>query len=128
MAQGDTTLPEAFQRIEEKQDSHNHHFFGNISAWLITDIAGLRVNPALNDPKELLIAPHFVAQLNSAECWHETVVGRADVAWKRVNDTVILTLAVPDGAYGEIKLSDGWHFENGTTECALASGEYIISR
>lgn len=128
MANGDTALPEDFLRVGERQDSHNHHFFGNISAWLITDITGLRVNPALNDPAELLIAPHFIAQLDNAECWHETTVGRASVAWKREGDAIRLTLAVPEGAHGTVKLSDGWHFADGASECTLAAGEYVLTR
>ena len=128
MANGDTALPEDFLRVGERQNSHNHHFFGNISAWLITDITGLRVNPALNDPAELLIAPHFIAQLDNAECWHETTVGRTSVAWKREGDAIRLTLAVPEDAHGTVKLSDGWHFADGASECTLAAGEYVLTR
>ena len=40
----------------------------------------ITLSKILNDPAELLIAPHFIAQLDNAECWHETTVGRASVA------------------------------------------------
>ena len=76
----------------------------------------------------MLIAPHFIAQLDNAECWHETTVGRASVAWKREGDAIRLTLAVPEGAHGTVKLSDGWRFADGASECTLAAGEYVLTR
>ena len=47
---------------------------------------------------------------------------------RREGEGVRLSLEVPEGAYGRVRLSDGWRFEDGGSERGLASGEYLLAR
>ena len=126
MAEGETTLPESFKPRGAEQDSHNHHFFGSIVGFLMKCLCGINVNPRLRDPAEVLIAPRFVLKLSRAEGWYDTVAGQVSVVWQREGEGMRLSLEVPEGAYGRVRLSDGWHFEDGGSERGLTSGEYML--
>ena len=128
MAEGETTLPESFKPRGAEQDSHNHHFFGSIVGFLMKCLCGINVNPRLRDPAEVLIAPRFVLKLSRAGGWYDTVAGRVSVIWQREGEGMRLSLEVPEGAYGRVRLSDGWRFEDGGSERGLASGEYLLAR
>lgn len=63
---GYTTLGEAFWERHENSlfrkdggrlDSMNHHFWGDISALFYKYILGLQINPNMNDPNHIVIAP-----------------------------------------------------------------------
>ena len=43
--------------------SLNHHFWGDIAAWYITYIAGIRVNEQFFDPSRVDISPYFIPSL-----------------------------------------------------------------
>ena len=89
-------------------------------------LCGINVNPRLRDPAEVLIAPRFVLKLSRAEGWYDTVAGQVSVVWQREGEGMRLSLEVPEGAYGRVRLSDGWHFEDGGSERGLTSGEYML--
>ena len=126
MAEGATSLWESFEPHGDEPNSHNHHFWGDVSAWMIENLAGIQVNPCLSDPNELLICPRIIDALDHAEGYTEIPAGRVASAWRREEDAVVLTLTVPQGARGRITTERGWQFENGVRSVALASGEYRL--
>lgn len=106
--------------------SHNHHFFGDFSAWFIKNLAGIIPNPNVTDPNEILISPAFVGSLNSAEGHYTAPAGKVSVGWKRENDSIVMNVTVPDGVTGKISLRHGAKFDNGTSNSPLRSGTYVI--
>lgn len=65
IARGATALWEDFVRPEGKQNSKNHHFFGDISAWFIRYIAGLKPNPSTCNADEVEVLRALLQRLNT---------------------------------------------------------------
>ncbi len=101
VARGETTLVEDFNGPDQRINSRNHHFLGDISAWFIDSICGIRVNPGLKQALdrgdsavyrvipdgacEVDIAPHLPECLNTAEAYHETQGGTVKVRlWREM--------------------------------------------
>ena len=126
---GLTALPEDFLREEDRPNSLNHHMFGDISAWFIEYIGGIRVNPFLADPSEVEISPVFIEKLDSAEASYETVGGKVSVKWHRTSLGIALDISADSGVHGRIRLPDGYAFadEHGSLE-ELHSGNFEIIR
>ena len=106
--------------------SHNHHFFGDISAWFIKNLAGIIPNPNLTDPNHIIISPAFVDSLSYADGWYKAPAGKISVRWERKNDKVELSITVPDKISGVIKLRHGAKFEDNTDKKIIQSGKFII--
>ena len=99
VARGDTTLAEDFNSSSQRINSRNHHFLGDISAWFIDSVCGIRINPGLDcklrryggagyraipdGSCEVDIVPHIPECLNSAEAYHETPGGTVRVRLQR---------------------------------------------
>ena len=58
---GATTLRENF--LPDNVASMNHHFWGDVSAWFIKCVAGIRPNPSKHNVNELKIAPSFIEKM-----------------------------------------------------------------
>jgi len=97
VARGATSLWEDFQPDGGPIASRNHHFWGDISAWFIKNIAGINYNPTGRNHKEVKIAPSYISDLSYAEGFHITPYGKIYVKWERVAGEVALTVDVPDG-------------------------------
>lgn len=126
IAEGATSLWESFAPHGDNPASHNHHFWGDISAWMIECLAGIQINPCLSDPDELLICPRIIPALSHAEGYTQIPAGRVSSAWRRDADGVVLTLEVPAGARGRIVAERGWQFENGLRSLPVSAGEYRL--
>ena len=107
--------------------SHNHHFFGDISAWFIKNLAGIVPNPDVTDANNILISPAFVGSLSYAEGWYTAPAGRIDVRWERKGGKIELDVNVPDGVNGKIRLRHGAKLSNGNSEIEIQSGKFTIS-
>lgn len=124
---GLTSLPEDFKRKDEFPCSLNHHMFGDISAWFIEYLGGIRVNPYLRDSSEVMIYPVFVKKLNNAVAFYKTTGGAVSVKWERVYGGIKLTVDAAQNVHGIIKLPEGFAFENnGGCVKKLESGTYNI--
>lgn len=107
--------------------SMNHHFWGDIAAWYITYIAGIRINEKLDDVYRVDISPYFVKQLKNAEARHEMSYGTILSSWQRLSENkILLYVRLPEGAHGELKLHDGWKCE-GTVQLR-GSKKMILTR
>ena len=103
---GATSLWESF--YPEHLDSLNHHFWGDVSAWFIKAVAGIRINPKCDDTSNLEIRPSFIEGLTSAQAWHASVNGKVSSEWRKDGDTVTVKVSIPQGSYGTLFLPDGW--------------------
>ena len=128
IARGATALWEDFVRPEGKQNSKNHHFFGDISAWFIRYIAGLKPNPSTCNADEVEISPCFVTALEHAEAHFDAPKGRMEVCWKRESDKIVLSVVLPEGVFGVIRLPEGYYFADGEADCLAVSGDYVVTK
>lgn len=112
--QGMTSLPEDFTtpKLDEYVSSLNHHFWGDISNWFISKVAGLRVNPMGDDPSYVNIVPDFIPCLDHASAHYYTVKGKISVSWKRDGDSILLTVEKPEEVKGRVILNNGWYCHN----------------
>ncbi len=129
---GLTCMPEDFQDLkrEKRPNSLDHHFFGDITNWFITKVAGIVVNPYKRDCKEINIKPDFIASLDFAQAHYDTVCGRVSIIWERKGGEITLTVDAPDMADGKIILPAGYVFSGdydrnyAMAVCPLQSGKY----
>lgn len=84
--------------------SENHHFYGDILNLFISDYAGLRINPNMNNCNEVLIKPSFASVLDWAEASYNTKCGTVSTKWERTENGYIVSVTVPEGVTGNICL------------------------
>lgn len=128
IARGQTTLCEFFDPEGGKIDSLNHHFWGDVSAWFYRYLAGMDINPTARDINHVNIAPVFVKGVEQVDAAHNLPAGQLSVKIDRDDNCGTISVTCPDSVHGEIRLPDGWKFENGETSLPLASGCYKICR
>ena len=128
LKRGATTLWEGFHEEGGYVDSLNHHFWGDISHWFISALAGIRVNPNSDDVTYFEVKPNFVEKLQNASAWHNAPSGKISVSWERTDEnTVELAVEVSKDMHGKIVLPHGWSFADGTCSKALESGYFKLS-
>ncbi len=93
--EGVTALPENFLTYDEFYPlSLNHHFLGDVSRWLMTRLAGLKVV----DCKTVEIDPQVVEGINYAEAYYDLPLGRVSVRWDRLeNGEINVEYTAPEG-------------------------------
>ncbi len=124
LTQGATTLWEAFD--QEIIRSRNHHFWGDISSWFVQHLAGICYNPAVNDHKHVVFAPHFASVLEDATAYFDSNYGRIEAGWQRTGDKILYTVTLPEDCHGVIRLPKGYTFENGESICQAQNGDYVV--
>lgn len=108
---GATTLWERFYKKGVHIDSLNHHFWGDISHWFISALAGIRVNPNVDDITYFEIKPSFAGKLRNAAARHNTPNGEISVSWERTEEnTVVLKIESAEALHGIIILPEGYVF------------------
>jgi alpha-L-rhamnosidase len=123
VTQGATTLWEQFMTDYTTPSSLNHHFWGDVSGWYITRVAGIQVNPFGEDHLECDVAPAFIDALKWAESWHECAAGIINVKWERGDGGITLSLSYPEGAHGRIRLPHGCVFDDGQNVRGIKPGK-----
>lgn len=113
---GETSMPESWHQEDPSQyqsnaDSHNHHFWGDISHWFMRHVAGINVNPFENDADFVLVQPRFVSSLDYAESDYETPKGKIQVRWERKDGGIFLTVRCTGETHCRIRLEPGYVFE-----------------
>lgn len=126
MRRGATSLWENFHPIGADPSSHNHHFWGDVSAWMFEYPAGIRINPNADDANCVNIQPRFINALDHVAAHHIAPTGKIEVEWKRSGDEILLALSIPESCHGRILLERGWQFADGHHALPAKSGEYRI--
>ena len=121
---GATTLWEKFKL--DHCSSVNHHFWGDISAWFISHIAGIKLNPTGHNVNEVVINPDFIAALDNASAYHTAPAGKISVSWKRDGDGIVFEVTVPDAVNATAVLKGGYAFDDGSFTRTVTSGTYKI--
>ena len=97
--------------------SFNHYALGAVADFMHRVVAGLA--PLSPGYERILFAPQPGGALTSAEASHETPFGLASSSWVRDGDQLTLTVRVPVGATGVIRLADG--------EREVGSGSHTVT-
>ncbi len=127
LEKGATTLWEVFWE-NDRVASKNHHFWGDISSWFMCHLAGIRYNPWGNDLPAVDIMPAFVPQLDWAEGYYDSELGRIKSSWSRRGEEIRLELTIPCGMKGWIQPESGYMFEDGFFRKPVASGVYYFKK
>ena len=93
---GDTALCEGFYEYEGLS-SHNHHFWGNISAFFMEQICGIKARGERID-----IEPHFPESISYAKAGFVSTFGKISVEWERDGEKIIFKLNCPETAKGKV--------------------------
>lgn len=124
---GATTLWECFDPSDDSVASLNHHFWGDVSAWFYTYLAGIKINPTGRDVTNVDIAPLFPQKLDSVSAYHDTAAGRISVCWERTSEqSISLKIVAAQKIHGKIASPPGYVFRDERTEKELATGEYLL--
>ncbi len=92
---GLTTLPEWFQKEEYDKASLNHVFLGDISAWMLNHLAGIRQPENAVGFQNIIIKPYYTKSLNSAKGEYVSLNGRISSAWERKGNKITLKVSIP---------------------------------
>lgn len=126
IARGATSLWEDFAPAHKAPASHNHHFWGDISGWMIECLAGIAVNPQATDHRELMLQPHMPDALSSAAAHHILPEGKVSSEWERVGDEIEWRVEIPEECHGMLLLDKHWQFTDGRRFKPAASGVYHL--
>lgn len=108
--QGYTTLPETWTLSPEFRDaSLNHVFFGDIAAWMTSEIAGLNYDSDHPGFEHVIIKPTFFAGLQWAEASHHSVRGEITTRWERHNGNINISVELPSGVTATVVTDSGNH-------------------
>ena len=95
---GYTTLPEDFAG----GGSQNHHFLGQVDAWLINGVAGIRQAPDSVAYQKVEITPAQIGVLSFARGKLVTVKGTIESAWERKDGQLRVEVTVPIGVTADV--------------------------
>ena len=126
LKRGATTLWENFN--PDGVSSMNHHFWGDISAWFIKCLAGIRLNPNKNNVNEVEIRPSFINALDEVSAYHIAPSGKISVSWRKEGQDIILDVEIPNGVCATAKMEPRFRFEDGERSKPIVSGTYRIIR
>ena len=93
--------------------SLNHVFLGDVSAWMVNQLAGINYDPENPGFSHILITPHFVNDLSWVKGKYQSVKGLISSEWKRENGKVILDVTIPTGCHASIITDERQNIEVG---------------
>ena len=114
---GATTLFEDFHEFKEgtfvrrdgqKTNSLNHHFWGDISAWMYIYIAGIEINPDFTQQDKIVFRPHILQALSQAEGEYEHRRGKVRLFWRKEECGVRIEADIPPGTTADFVLPQGY--------------------
>ena len=82
--------------------SDNHVFLGDVAAWMMQYLAGIRPDPAQPGFQRFLVRPQVAGDLTWVKAHHDSPYGRIMSEWKRAGDAFALDLAVPPNSMAEV--------------------------
>lgn len=95
--------------------SANHVFFGDVAAWMQSDIAGINYDETVPGFGHIVIRPHYPEGLEWAEASLRSVRGMIRSSWKREAGKIKLNVTIPINAKATIYADKTYEVE-GTGE------------
>lgn len=77
---------------------------GNIAAWNVESLAGLRPDPSGPGFKRIVIKPNVVGDLHWAEAWYDSAHGKIVSRWRKRGEQVAVEITVPANASATVVL------------------------
>lgn len=125
---GATALLENFPYPDGRElCSHNHHFLGDISSWMIQELAGIKPNPNVCDINTFEISPRFIEMLSHVQGEYRTANGSVKLKWNRIYDIIELNISVPEGILCELKIDNKYCKLQNNKITELREGEYTFT-
>jgi hypothetical protein len=101
IAAGFTTLPENFSG----GGSQNHHFLGQVNAWLISGLAGIKPAPGSVAYRQVEIAPAIVSDLTHVRGSYTSPQGTIRSAWqKEPSGRLRFDVSIPSGTRATVRV------------------------
>lgn len=82
----------------------NHIMYGDVAAWMVKALAGLRPDPAAPGFAHVIVRPDAVAGLDRAAASYDSIRGRFASAWRRTKKGLELNIEIPAGATATVWL------------------------
>ena len=95
-----TTLSEAL----DGGGSDNHAFLGDVAAWMIQYLAGIRSDPTHPGFQRFIIKPEPAGDLTWVKAHHDSPYGRIESDWKMEGDRFSLDVTIPPNSAAEVFL------------------------
>ena len=95
---GNTTLWENFLGL----GSNNHVFMGDVGAWFVNYLAGIRPDPANPGFQRFWIRPEMPGDLAWVKAHHDSPYGRIQSEWKKDGNTFSLNVTIPANSTAEV--------------------------
>jgi hypothetical protein len=95
---GNTTLWENFLGL----GSDNHVFLGDVGAWFMNYLAGIRPDPAYPGFQRFWIRPEIPGDLTWVKAHHDSPYGRIESEWKKSGHTFSLKVTIPANSVAEV--------------------------
>lgn len=125
---GATTLWETHQPEGGRVLSLNHHFWGDISGWFIQAHCGDPLQPHRSDFAEVEIRPSSCRSLKTPPASIFVPTEKFFPPGREKEDSIVLTVEIPEGMKGMILLEDGWSFEDGKAWREAVTGSYTLRK
>jgi len=124
--QGATTLWEQWNGTE----SRNHTFLGDVNAWMMKYLVGIRVDPSAPGFKNVIIGPNPVGDLTYAKGHYDSVRGRIVSEWTLRDGVFELRITIPANTTASVLLPAGEKatIEEGGRLLSEAAGVRSIGR
>lgn len=85
------------------QESQNHHFYGDIINLFITKLAGLRINPNMDDVYKVKICPIIPDSISWAKAKFDYSEGSVSVHWEKVGGKIKISVDAPRFVHGTLE-------------------------
>jgi alpha-L-rhamnosidase len=95
---GNTTLWENFLGL----GSNNHVFLGDVGAWFINYLAGIRPDLASPGFQRFWIRPEIPGELTWVKAHHDSPYGRIKSEWKKAGNAFSLNVTIPANSTAEV--------------------------
>ena len=116
--------------------SHNHVMFGDVSAWFVEYLAGIRVDPASVGYRHVIIRPTVVGDLTAAKATRDGPYGVIASDWSLANGRLTLHVSIPANSSATVYVPntdpatverDGATPGGTAATCDVGSGDYTFT-
>jgi len=123
VARGFTALPERFdtKAVKEKYPSFNHHFYGDVSRWIVYNVLGAEVNPDMDDPNAVKVTPRLLDGITCARGRRVMPGGEVEVSYTVEGNVMTLFTS----ASGETKIY--YDFTNATDVIGVDENTFRVT-
>jgi alpha-L-rhamnosidase len=133
VTRGATTIWERWDGWTEEKgfqdpgmNSFNHYAYGAVGEWLYARVAGLDLDESRPGYRHLVIHPIPGEGLTHARAHLETLHGRAESGWRRVEDGLELEVVVPPNCTATVRVPGTEVEAEGLTPVAAEEGVMVF--